>query len=123
MEWISVEDRLPETSALLLVRVSDCNLPAMAIFMGGKNKYWKVQPLFGDWYATNDKVTHWMPLLEPPTAKGWTTSMKNEKSQTIIHVTIDVSDYRLSLDEFEDRVYRLFERAMTGIRREWGDDG
>jgi hypothetical protein len=66
MEWISVEDRLPKYGRLLLVRLDNWNLPAMAVFVGETIEgYWKVQPLFSKWYATNDKVTHWAdPLVD-----------------------------------------------------------
>jgi hypothetical protein len=64
MEWISVKDKLPETDRLLLVRVQNSNLPAMAIFLGETPAgYWKIQPLFSKWYATNSEVTHWMDPL------------------------------------------------------------
>ena len=62
-EWISVDDRLPEFSVPVLARC----------FYHGK---WMTlvchtsKENFGEWY-TNEvcqwvKVTHWMPLPEPP---------------------------------------------------------
>lgn len=51
--WISVEDRLPEKTELVLV----------------KSKLVKMKTDFickdGNWYTT-PAVTHWMPLPEPP---------------------------------------------------------
>lgn len=67
-EWISVKDRLPECEPPFCKNVIVCTLSK------------KVMPGFcnrGDWYATSededycdsvgfDRVTHWMPLPEPP---------------------------------------------------------
>ena len=70
MEWISVEDRLPEDDKLKVVRYGYKNgrnlgidlsryyLPANQI----DKKYW----CFDFLNTQNTKVTHWMPLPEPP---------------------------------------------------------
>ena len=66
-EWISVEDRLPEENGRYLVNVNIShlafeNLYTVAIMAYGKSH---------GFYLYNDveKVTHWMPLPEPPTEK------------------------------------------------------
>lgn len=114
-EWISVKDRLPE----------DCKL--VMVFCGkghGLARYtsfadsWRIQPFLGDWYQSRDCVIHWMPLPEPPEAKSWTTYIGDARDEATVSITIDVSDSSLSLSEFEDRVHKIFERAMTGIKRE-----
>lgn len=64
MSWIAIENRLPEAGFdLLLVRVVNSELPALAVFVGeGIEGHWKVQPLFAAWYTTNMDVTHWKPI-------------------------------------------------------------
>lgn len=64
MEWISVENRLPEEKGIYLVTYHPCHwdnvMPEILVgidtFRGkatwAKNKY--------------QRVTHWMPLPEPP---------------------------------------------------------
>ena len=61
-EWISVEERLPETEGKYLVCTANGNI-------GVGN--------FIDYYGTGKRlcfdtwaVTHWMPLPEPPKMKG-----------------------------------------------------
>jgi hypothetical protein len=59
MEWISVEDRLPEPYETVIV--------AGGVGFINKSGTWRT-PLGLD--GTRDiqwKVTHWMPLPEPPT--------------------------------------------------------
>lgn len=61
MNWISVKDRLPERYKEVL-----------CLFRGNKGRGWKIDIswvdstrffLYEDLYG---KVTHWMPLPEPP---------------------------------------------------------
>lgn len=71
--WISVEDRLPERKGVFLVAYHPCHWDNISpetevgidTFRGGKsmsNKAW----------ARNkyQRVTHWMPLPEPPKDEG-----------------------------------------------------
>ena len=72
MEWISVNDRLPElrddsiiahfdTGSIETVHVEDWFKPITnGLDKNGVQKYTK-------WYLTaNPTITHWMPLPEPP---------------------------------------------------------
>ena len=59
-KWISVKDRLPEANVLVLCRWDD--------FEGSYYGFARYQQ-HGSWYVANEgmpKVTHWMPLPEPP---------------------------------------------------------
>lgn len=65
-EWISVEDRLPEYSNggfADAVLVTDGFVQHMAYFVGGEWRFAESgeikEPM---WY----RITHWMPLPEPP---------------------------------------------------------
>jgi hypothetical protein len=66
-EWISVEDRLPEIYDRVLINYTyegGYNKTICAKYIGGK---------YG-WVIEDDKegmckITHWMPLPEPPTEK------------------------------------------------------
>ena len=79
-DWISVNDRLPEKGKWYLI-CSDCNRPhekvvTMAFLDSVINGNDLIDPLWlthNDYYRNitgqNDeweKVTHWMPLPEPP---------------------------------------------------------
>ena len=56
-EWISIKDRLPEKSCKVLVSTNQ----------SGVGDMWFSKE-FGWHLLKNDaKVTHWMPLPEPPT--------------------------------------------------------
>ena len=64
MEWISVKDRLPEKEKEVLVywtNTSQCKRHYEIIYYTGDH-----------WFCLDDKVrpwikvTHWMPLPEPP---------------------------------------------------------
>lgn len=94
MEWISVEDRLPENSTYVLFLV-DSDIMFQVLY-GLYTDIGKVQPIpmFMDTeiesiYTTknnnNDgKVTHWMPLPEPPRnihASSGTLGVGNERSE------------------------------------------
>ena len=63
--WISVKDRLPKerTNVLLFVKDTYCTPPYCYIATG-----WRLK---SDWVVgitvyTNQDITHWMPLPEPP---------------------------------------------------------
>ena len=65
-EWISVDDRLPEYSndgVAEAVLVTDGFVQHMAYFVGGEWRFAESgeikEPM---WY----RITHWMPLPEPP---------------------------------------------------------
>lgn len=60
-EWISVEERFPEQYGLFLIADDKGNMEAAT---------WTKQ--FG-WFSGSNRVkrvTHWMPLPDPPTKKG-----------------------------------------------------
>ena len=62
--WISVKDRLPEESQLVLVFNQEDYLADLYAWFGdcyGVNFFSDVFKYDGDF-----KVTHWMPLSEPP---------------------------------------------------------
>ena len=68
-EWISVKDRLPEDSNdgfADAVLVTDGFVQHMAYFVGGEWRFAESgeikEPM---WY----RITHWMPLPEPPKGK------------------------------------------------------
>jgi hypothetical protein len=66
MEWISVDDRLPETCTGMLVYSMDNVHPytviLIAIWDGGEFDFQD------SWENANLQVTHWMPLPSPPEA-------------------------------------------------------
>lgn len=61
MEWIKVEDRLPENGVEVLACFYN-NVQTMPCWVDR----------YGDWFQVNrilpitNKITHWMPLPEPP---------------------------------------------------------
>jgi hypothetical protein len=69
--WISVDERLPDNCRAVLVALEGLTIggaPAMVIgsYSGG---FWMVADADGTHYLTKYmryKVTHWMPLPEPP---------------------------------------------------------
>ena len=64
MEWISVNERLPETYGEYIVFVKNLTgqiFLEKSIFVAN---YFYKQWLFEGW--VDNKVTHWMPLPEPP---------------------------------------------------------
>ena len=63
MEWISVEDRLPEDDEWQLVWLSGEHYPRRGAYHAEKRESprWYVRDW--DWV---DIVTHWMPLPDPP---------------------------------------------------------
>jgi hypothetical protein len=58
MEWISVKDRLPEGHMKCIVAIS--NYSTSASFL--KGEWWQCGEVIDD----DCKITHWMPLPEPP---------------------------------------------------------
>ncbi len=70
-EWISIDERLPDNCRAVLVALEGLTIggaPAMVIgsYSGG---FWMVADADGTHYLTKYmryKVTHWMPLPEPP---------------------------------------------------------
>lgn len=62
-EWISVEERLPQATGKYLCAVKDKrgNLWTIASDWSLEMKSW-----FGDYGEIKNKVTHWMPLPDPP---------------------------------------------------------
>ena len=61
-EWISVEDRLPEEKANCIVYYQHAYCD--------NDGYWAIEKCFyyGEKFQINPayKVTHWMPMLQPP---------------------------------------------------------
>lgn len=64
MEWISVKDRLPKVTGYYICCVEDKNKIRWSIssVFNFEMKTW-----FGEFGEIKNKVTHWMPLPEPPT--------------------------------------------------------
>ena len=69
MKWISVEDRLPGDGKRVLAY---CNKTGK-YFVGHVSNhylsdevYWWHEGARGAMYTVTSKVTHWMPLPEPP---------------------------------------------------------
>ena len=60
MEWISVDDRLPEIGRDYLVTDGIVCMVAAFRTQAGIWDFWTIK-----WWDTSD-VTHWMPLPEPP---------------------------------------------------------
>ena len=68
MEWISVKDRLPENEGRLIVLCEKVVMPAHFYpeYVGGPNfEECDIYSNCAD-FLDLDKVTHWMPLPEPP---------------------------------------------------------
>ena len=73
--WISVKDRLPECEKEVLI-VTDNGIITTAMYEDGKMStddsawnWWEYRYYNSDDVYNNcvdDKVTHWMPLPEPP---------------------------------------------------------
>ena len=63
MEWVSVKERLPDIGAPVIVcREQDKGRFVVEQGYRRLNGFWKV---FG---ANTKRVTHWMPMPEPPEA-------------------------------------------------------
>ncbi len=68
-EWISVNDRLPETEEIVLVTVSGCPHKNITLVCACELAEFNVHEgwileMYPEW--ENPIVTHWMPLPEPP---------------------------------------------------------
>ena len=71
MEWISVEKQLPEKPGIYLVYLSKSQNVITASFRSYGISYdWYNNVDFNGYkdspFIITDKVTHWMPLPEPP---------------------------------------------------------
>ena len=67
--WISVKDKLPENNVTVLAYCEKTK----KYFIGNrsccyfsKEAYWRHEGARGAMYTVTSKVTHWMPLPEPP---------------------------------------------------------
>lgn len=62
--WISVEDKLPENNVAVLAYCEKTK----KYFVGNTipHYYWRHEGAKGAMYTVTSKVTHWMPLPEPP---------------------------------------------------------
>lgn len=58
MNWISVEDRLPEIDLEVLIVEKD-----LIIEVGSYQEYYWVE---NTEYKMRENVTHWMPIPKPP---------------------------------------------------------
>lgn len=61
-EWVSVEERLPENNAQVLMWSAKWNIAEAGSYYNGR--FW-VYSEIGDAYIADD-ITHWMSLPEPP---------------------------------------------------------
>jgi len=68
MEWISVEDRLPESfDECLVYPVPNQDMNILSACYNPSKKVWEQDFYNGYEYEDfNPVVTHWMPLPEPP---------------------------------------------------------
>jgi hypothetical protein len=64
MEWISVEDGLPEQDGKYLVYDFGGDLHVICF----EGSYWKENDDYWGWcsMSTQSYITHWMPLPKPP---------------------------------------------------------
>lgn len=75
MEWISVDDRLPEKNALALCCFHHWNKKkdrmAVLVYVNDDEYNWKVWDLgsYMDELSHDYTVTHWMPLPKPPASQ------------------------------------------------------
>ena len=61
-EWISVKDRLPEESGMYIVTANDGHAQRVSFVQWQKkNRMWNLTGARSYW-----RVTHWMPLPQPP---------------------------------------------------------
>lgn len=69
MDWISVDERLPENGAYVLAWNGALCPAHSALFISDKCGHKFTQPSDKAWYEDSGRflgVTHWMPLPEPP---------------------------------------------------------
>ena len=64
-DWISVEDRPIEGERAMVLTESKAVLVAFFLDNSAKQFPWKGWRFEG-MHPVNDKITHWMPLPEPP---------------------------------------------------------
>ncbi|MEE1046511.1 MAG: DUF551 domain-containing protein [Clostridia bacterium] len=82
-EWISVEDRLPETEKILSRHDGSIGVRSIRVLCTCRQKNGKIfvkEGYYEKWDVSTkpywripgsiDTVTHWMPLPEPPKMKG-----------------------------------------------------
>ena len=70
-KWISVDDRLPETNDWVVVWYRDKDgdyFPTVGKYNSQEN-YWTTDVDNSETAYPPDKITHWMPLPEPPHKK------------------------------------------------------
>ena len=61
-EWVDVKDRLPEESGMYIVTANDGHAQRVSFVQWQKkNRMWKLTGARSYW-----RVTHWMPLQQPP---------------------------------------------------------
>lgn len=77
--WISVKDRFPENNVTVLAYCGKTR----KYFVGNATKYhfsdevyWRHEGARGAMYTVTSKVTHWMPLPEPPKEKNQCSKME-----------------------------------------------
>jgi hypothetical protein len=69
MEWISVKDRLPKENDIVIVRDFDHVGIGRLESIGSGYYQWAVGEMDGVIYLHGsqfDRITHWMPLPDPP---------------------------------------------------------
>lgn len=68
-EWVSAEERLPETEQpVLIVALGDVGMAAYRLWSMSGKRCWMHRTGVG--YVPMDRVSHWMPLPDPPGAKS-----------------------------------------------------
>ena len=68
MEWISVNERLPEEDEDVLVMTAEGKFASGGMHVASLDEDGVWYPSHGDGWEFPD-VTHWMPLPEPPEVK------------------------------------------------------
>ncbi len=74
MEWISVDDRLPDEGAHVLVYGQKRNAVEYRVGEGWRAAYWSDPGRGVIWHMgpSEADVTHWMPFPPPPGEAGGT---------------------------------------------------
>lgn len=75
--WISVEERFPDKAGFYLVWNKELNVPEIKFFHQlppeyPVETYPEIRKYFGN-CSDHKKISHWMPLPEPPHMKGGAT--------------------------------------------------
>ena len=61
-EWVAVKDRLPEESGMYIVTANDGHAQRVSVVQWQKkNRMWNLTGARSYW-----RVTHWMPMPQPP---------------------------------------------------------